>query len=87
MRITRKKTVTKEIEVTTDVLCNKCGKTCSMPHAALQHFGLIEAEVSGGFDSTVLEDLHTYTFSLCEVCLKELFSTFKIHVQVGIYSV
>lgn len=87
MRITSKKTITKEITFTEDILCNKCGKTCKMPHAQLQHYGLIEAEVTGGFDSTALEDLHTYTFSICEVCLKELFDTFSIPVEVGRYDI
>lgn len=86
MRITEKKTVTKEIEVTTDIICNKCGNTCTIV-SCLQHYGLIEVEVSGGFDSKSLNDLTTYTFSVCECCLKELFRSFKIPVELGTYSI
>lgn len=83
MRITETKTITKT--VTKDVLCNKCGESCKLPTSSLQFYGLIETKVSGGYDSIILDDLHTYTFSLCEACLKELFETFKLPVEEGRY--
>lgn len=38
--------------------------------------GLIEHTVCGVYGSDSLEDMTSYTFSLCEHCLKELFDTF-----------
>ncbi len=49
-------------------------------------YGLIEPIVYGGYDSSPLEDCTTYTFSLCEKCLKELFDTFNIPVEIGEYN-
>lgn len=103
MRVTTK--VQKEVDVTTDIICNKCGDTCTPVSARAPRgtpvkwiegvglveiseeesflrgpnaYGLIEAQVSGGYDSTDLEDCKNYTFSLCEPCLGALFKTFKI---------
>lgn len=45
-------------------------------------YGLIEQTVTGGCDSYALQDLRSYTFSMCEGCLKVLFDDFKIPVQV-----
>lgn len=64
--------------VTTDILCNACGKSCR--HAA-GFYGLIEAEAHGGYFSKLIPDQVTWTFSLCEECLKNLKSTFKIPVS------
>jgi hypothetical protein len=47
--------------------------------------GLIEATVSGGYDSTHLDDGDVYTFSLCERCLKELIDSFKLYAKQGNY--
>jgi hypothetical protein len=69
------KKVTKEVYEVYDVLCNKCGSTC-FPNDAQEPYGLIEAEVIGGYFSTSLQDCMRYKFSLCEKCLKELFDSF-----------
>ena len=68
-------------------ICNKCGEslcpTPDLPHP----YGLVETSVSGGWYSTHLFDLTTYTFSLCEACLRNLFGTFivkpKVFASVG----
>jgi hypothetical protein len=45
-------------------------------------YGLIEQEYTGGYDSIEgIQDLTKYTFSLCELCLKSLFDSFKIPVE------
>ena len=63
--------------------CNKCGMSCK-GHIGNQ-LGLIEAEVSGGYDSTHLGDGDVYRFSLCERCVKELIDSFKLHAKQGNY--
>lgn len=108
MRVT--KTVMKEVEITLDAICNKCGETCMPPASRIAHeaftpvkwepgvglvdiseeeatdlhepdlYGLIEATVGGGYSSYALEDMCSYTFSLCEGCLKVMFDGFKIPV-------
>lgn len=72
MRLTEK--VERTVEETTDVLCNRCGESCKVG----DHFlGLIETTVQGQIVSHHLA-LKTYTFSLCEKCLAELFSYFQL---------
>jgi hypothetical protein len=73
------------------VLCNRCGLSCTVgpegsPDAGPA--GLIGATVVGGYESTpgngygALDDGTSYRFSMCEFCLDDLFSTFKIPVTV-----
>lgn len=53
-------------------------------------YGLIEQTVSGGYfssnDENGLCDMESYTFSLCEKCLKTIFKGFKIPVQTKEYN-
>jgi hypothetical protein len=75
--------VVREIEEVSDVVCNKCGKTCLRgDDHGKEPYGLIEAEVGTGYYSTSLPDGHTYTFSICEDCLAELFKDFKVQPEV-----
>lgn len=75
-----------EVEKTLDIICNKCGETCSNQKRKNQeHFeysGLVETEVHGGYDSEVIGDMRSWKFSLCEFCLEKLVKTFKIPFQV-----
>ena len=48
--------------------------------------GLVEHSITGGYSSTELMDLTTYTFSLCERCLRNLFNQFKIPPHVSVYN-
>lgn len=73
MRLTR--TITKEVEETCDILCNKCGKSLK---CEFNINGLVEAEVRGAYDSPRLLDGAKYEFSLCEKCLFELFDKFVL---------
>lgn len=65
------------------ILCNKCEQPCS-PNNLLSldegnNYGLINASFTSGFDSVPeFEDLNRFTFSMCEVCLVKLFSSFRI---------
>jgi len=80
-----------------DVLCNLCGLSCRLRGGDLERnsfdsaSGLIEARVSGGYDSTpgngcgALDDTTAYTFSLCEFCCDWLFAQFKIPVATTKY--
>lgn len=81
------KIITQKVEIVDDVICNKCGESCmSVDDDFKTPYGLNEVVVSGGYYSNYLEDLTTYTFSLCEKCLSELFKTFLIPVhKSGLY--
>lgn len=62
------------------IICNKCESPVSLtgPNGEpLGYYGLIDAHVMGGYYSPLLEDGASYTFSLCEVCVKELMDSFK----------
>lgn len=84
MKKTKKVAVTEVVEETVDIICNKCGKSCSnqKPHKFRSYEGLIEAEVHGGYDSKVIGDLISWRFSVCESCLAKFVKTFKIPVDV-----
>jgi hypothetical protein len=73
------KEITTTVEVIDDIFCNKCGNSCK---SGSNFNGLIEVTAEGNYDSTHLEDLKTYTFSLCEKCLVELFATFQIKPKI-----
>lgn len=64
-----------------EIFCNKCGMSCKGHLGGFN--GLIEAEVIGGYDSTHLDDLDVYIFSLCESCLKTMFETFMFPARQG----
>jgi hypothetical protein len=80
MRITKK--VTREVEVTEDYVCNKCGESCRNCSDDSDWEGLIEVGVVGGYGSAHLGDGNQYEFSLCEACLVELFQTFMLSAKV-----
>ncbi len=70
----------RQVEEISNILCNKCGGSL-IPEACTKHkfkefYGLVEANVSGGFFSEHLSDEEEYEFSLCEFCLKQLFDSF-----------
>ena len=72
-----------EVEVIDDVTCNKCEGSCR--EVGMEDYGfncLIEHKITGGYGSAHLGDMTSYTFSLCEKCLVEMFDTFKIPVEV-----
>lgn len=79
------KKVQKFVTVVDEVICNKCEKSCNVRKPGPYDLdpepefgGLIEAEVSGGYFSTIVGDGVKYKFSLCEDCFLELEKTFKI---------
>ena len=69
-------------------ICNGCGGgLCPAyravdPNTEIPH-GLVDARVEGGYRSPALSDTTTYTFSLCEHCLRKLFDTFKVPPRIG----
>ena len=74
------------------VKCNKCGCDCQKfsknindEKFSVGYYGLIDANVQGGYESVELSDCVEYTFSLCEKCLKELFVSFKTPPKYYIY--
>lgn len=74
-----------------NLLCNLCGSSMRSEHkysAALsdEPIGLHNSQVSGEYFSEHLLDLHTYIFSLCEKCIRDLFSKCVIPPTVINYS-
>lgn len=76
-------------EVIDDILCNRCGKSCRIDtdaenlsnctDARACFGGLTGAEVFGKYESGHgLFDMTRYKFSICELCLVEMFDSFKI---------
>ncbi len=71
-------------ETVIDVICNKCGKTCSnhkrknLKQWTNEYSGLIETEVDGGYDSEIIGDMVSWKFSICEHCLSDIVENFKI---------
>jgi hypothetical protein len=60
-------------------ICNKCGKSCKTDgKSTSENYGLIDAKVNGGYYSEKLEDGCSYSFSLCEPCLWDLFESCKV---------
>jgi hypothetical protein len=77
---------------TTELHCNKCGENMKRFSTdadgetfCVGYYGLVDAELSGGFYSDPLSDCTTYRFSLCEKCVMELFETFKVPPHVETY--
>ena len=64
--------------------CNRCGGTMGVRDEARPH-GLVEQTVSGGYSSEHLLDTTTYTFSLCEACLRRLFDECVVPPTIGAY--
>lgn len=68
-----------------DRLCNRCGE-CLCPLDTINHsvpHGLVDAKVTGGYNSYHLLDCTSYIFSICEKCLRELFIEFKIKPTIN----
>lgn len=82
------KTVTQEVEIIEDIVCNRCGGSCRSkldPIENTDFYGLIEASFSTGYFSQHLPDGFIYSFSLCEECLAELFKSFKIEPKAELF--
>jgi hypothetical protein len=64
-----------------EIFCNKCSMSC---RGHIGNFnGLIEARVSGAYDSSHIEDGAIYIFSLCEKCVMDLVNSFKLDAYKG----
>lgn len=78
-------------------ICNACGGSLlpTFPewwlkqhgdkpdHARCFPHGLVDARVTGGYDSEHIFDLTTYEWSMCEKCLRTMFNGFKIPPHVS----
>ena len=79
-----KKKRKQEIRDRTAVIkCNKCGD--NLLRGEMGYYGMIDAEVNGGYDSDPLEDTLIYRFSLCEKCVYEMFLSFKEFPSIKSY--
>jgi len=72
-----------EVEITEDILCNMCGRSClkGQIQQLKEEYGLTHCVVNGGFFSSVLQDMTAYKFDLCEECLVDIFKKFTIPVE------
>lgn len=75
-----------------EILCNNCGKniikspeTCRAQSSCSTSGNLIGITVDGNYDSFYLFDGTSYTFSICEECLRNMFENFKIKPKVVDY--
>jgi hypothetical protein len=85
VKITEERTITKTETVVVDLLCNSCGESLRAKDGCENICGMEEAKVSGNYDSRYLLDTTTYTFSLCEGCIRVMFDAFKIKPDIGSY--
>ncbi len=65
----------KPVNTLEDIFCNKCGNSLKSPMGS--YYGLVEATVTGGYESLHLEDGDVHKFSLCEGCCAALFGDMK----------
>ena len=67
----------------TTYLCNGCGGSMvPAPEHTRDAYGLIDAQVTGGYFSEALSDGAAYLFSLCETCLRKAFDWFAVPPKV-----
>ena len=59
-----------------DIICNNCGSSCRK-NQDCGFEGLIEVEASGGYESEIIGDGSSISFSLCEGCLIAITNKFK----------
>jgi hypothetical protein len=64
--------------------CNKCGREMLTP---MGNICGVEVYIEGCYESPVLNDCTTYTFDLCEYCLRDLFDSFAHPVSITEHSV
>ncbi len=75
----------KEIQVwkqeVSDVICNKCGESCTKVQVENGNFLSINFRAGYGADYQAkgLSDGDDFAFDLCYPCIKEFMNTFKIH--------
>jgi len=71
--------VTEEVEVTSDLICNNCEKSLKQiigTDGTYNFCGLEEVQMNCGYGSK--NDGTLFTFSLCEECVLDMMSKFKI---------
>ena len=71
-----------------EILCNMCGNSMCLIQDSPDNqmpYGLHNEEVRGHYSSDHLNDTTIYTFSLCELCLRNMFNQFKIPPTMGSY--
>lgn len=67
MLVTETKTVTEEQVVVKDTLCNVCGNSLNQGSCGPE--GIVELEMTCGYDSRFFGDMTHLKFSVCEACL------------------
>ena len=65
-----------KIEDTSNARCNLCNDLLCLDGSVVP-YGLHNVKIFGSFFSYYLLDEHSYTFNLCEKCIRNMFYTFK----------
>jgi len=78
VRITRNEKITYDAVTLDKIQCNHCERKIDFTNNENYYDGHYE----GGFGS-LLGDSDKYEFDLCEICLKAMFTLFKIPVTVN----
>jgi len=70
-----------------EINCNKCGNDCNKKLTLSDDECIVNCigeqyRYQGCYGSDVLEEFKTYTFTLCEPCLADLFKSFIIPVKI-----
>lgn len=81
MKITESVEKVQVIVEVKDIVCNKCGESCT-DKSGMNYEGVIEHWWQSGYYSK-FGDCQEHQFSLCETCLEELYKTFKHSPFVG----
>ncbi len=82
MKITSTKKVTIVEEKILSIVCNRCSSHLKNSGGGYQ--GLVEVKIESGYGS-IFGDGVTQQFSLCELCVNDLFNTFQIPPEKGMH--
>lgn len=66
-----KKTIAKNIEITDDIICDICGKSCKTEYG----FEYLDCNTTWGFESD--KDMETWSAHICEKCVDEKLNFIK----------
>jgi len=74
------KKITKEEQIIDIIICNGCGEVVSRTNPIASTYG--EIKIVGCYNSTLLSDLRSYLFDLCETCIVKIMDGLKIQPAI-----
>ena len=83
----KRKLETQQVEVVDDIVCNRCGGSCMKKidvdtRPPGDFYGVVMAYCPGYMSTDFSDDNSTHRADICEKCVFEFFSTFKIPPEV-----